>query len=80
MSLWIIQGHQWLPAGKPADVKRCFSMRDALTLLDFDDDSIGDLKRLLLRAAFSPAFLRASEGRRFLAFLFTLQVPHYEIL
>lgn len=56
------------------DVKRCFTMRDALILLDFDDASIGDLKRLLLRAAFSPAFLRASEGRRFLAFLFTLQV------
>ncbi|KAK9826218.1 hypothetical protein WJX74_000685 [Apatococcus lobatus] len=62
-----------LTSGKPADVKRCFTMRDALTLLDFDDESIGDLKRLLLRAAFSPAFLRASEGRRYLAFLFTLQ-------
>lgn len=49
-------------------------MRHALALLDFDDESIGDLKRLLLRAAFSPAFLRCREGRRYLAYLFTLEV------
>lgn len=56
-----------------ADVKRCNGIREALTLLDFDDASIGDIKRYLLRAAFSPAFLRVPEGRRFIAFLFTLQ-------
>lgn len=61
-------------AGKAADVKRCFTMRKALALLDFDSESIGDVKRLLLRAAFLPAFLRTSEGRRFLAYLFTLEV------
>ena len=60
--------------GKAADIKRCAGMRSALDLLDFQDASIGDLKRLLLRAAFSPAFLRAAEGRRFLAHLFTLDV------
>ena len=55
-------------------MKRCAAMRCALDLLDFQDASIGDLKRLLLRAAFCPAFLRAAEGRRFLAHLFTLDV------
>lgn len=49
-------------------------MRTALGLLDFEDESIGDLKRLLLRAAFSPTFLRCREGRRYLAHLFTLEV------
>ena len=56
-------------------MKRCHALRGALPLLDFDDEaSIGDLKRLLLRAAFSPAFLRPPEGRRFLSSLFSLQV------
>ena len=56
-------------------MKRCHALRGALPLLDFEDEeSIGDLKRLLLRAAFSPAFLRPPEGRRFLSSLFSLQV------
>ena len=62
-----------LQQGTAAAVKRCHAMRKALELFDFDDPSIGDLKRLLLRASFAPAFLRCAEGRRFLAFLFTLQ-------
>ena len=63
-----------MSAGKAADVKRCYAMRKALALLDFDSESIADVKRLLLRVAFLPAFLRTSEGRRFLAYLFTLEV------
>lgn len=47
-------------------------MRDALELLDWDDPSVADTRRYLLRAAFSPAFLRVPDGRRFVAFLFTL--------
>lgn len=62
-----------LQSGTAATVKRCHAVRTALELFDFEDPSIGDLKRLLLRAAFAPSFLRASEGRRFLAFLFTLE-------
>lgn len=61
-------------ADRLADVKRCYTMRHALSLLDFDDETIDDLKRLLLRAAFSPTFLRCKEGRRYLAHLFTLEV------
>lgn len=55
-----------------ADVKRCNAVRDALELLDWDDASTADTKRYLLRSAFSPAFLRVPEGRRFVAFLMTL--------
>ena len=61
-------------ADRSADVKHCYTMRHALSLLDFEDETIGDLKRLLLRAAFSPTFLRCKEGRRYLAHLFTLEV------
>lgn len=61
-------------AGKAVDVKRCHVMRLALQLLDFEDPSIADVRALLVRASFHPGFLRAAEGRRFLSFLFTLQV------
>ena len=44
-----------------------------MQLFDYDDASIDDVKRLMLRAIFAPAFLRCPEGRRFLGFLFTLQ-------
>ncbi|BDA48499.1 Condensin-2 complex subunit G2 [Coccomyxa sp. Obi] len=62
-----------LSLNRSADVKRCYTMRQALSLLDFEDETIDDLKRLLLRAAFSPTFLRCKEGRRYLAHLFTLE-------
>ena len=58
--------------GKGADVKRCHALRGVLELFDFDDASIDSLKKLLLRAAFAPAFLKPAEGRRFLSHLFTL--------
>lgn len=50
-------------AGKTSDVKLCYTMRGALQLLDFDDPSIADMKRLLLRAAFAPTFLTKPEVR-----------------
>ena len=56
------------------DVKRCHALRPALQLLDFDDASIEGVQGLLLRAAMLPAFLRLAEGRRFVAYLFTLHV------
>lgn len=62
-----------LQQGTAAAVKRCHSMRTALKLFDFDDPSAADLKRLLLQAAFAPAFLKSTEGRRFISFLFELQ-------
>ena len=59
-------------SGKPAHVKACDGLRGALSLFDFDDDSIADLKRMLLMAAMCPAFLHRPEGRRFLATLLTV--------
>lgn len=55
-------------------------MRGALALLDWADASIADLRRLLLRAAFAPAFLRAADGRRFLAHLFTLDARAHDAM
>jgi condensin-2 complex subunit G2 len=51
-------------------LRRLFALRDALLLLDYDDDqSISDFKQLLLRCFVSPLFLKAEEGRKFLALL-----------
>lgn len=66
-----------LQTGRAADVKRVFAMRQGLALLDYQDASSDDIKRLMLRAMFCPSFLKVSEGRRFLAFLFTLDVRRY---
>ncbi len=73
-TLKYISSHVVYGADRSADVKRCYTMRHALSLLDFEDATIDDLKRLVLRAAFSPTFLRCKEGRRYLAHLFTLEV------
>ena len=59
-------------AGRPVDVKRLFEARHCLRQLDWEDASVEDLKKLLLRCAFHPAFLRGTEGRRFLAHAFGL--------
>ena len=59
--------------GRATEVKRLNNMRQALSMFDWDDEeSILSLKKLLLRCAFAPQFLRGAEGRRFLSFLFTL--------
>ena len=61
-------------AGRAADVKRCYSSRGALALLDFDDPSIQGVQALMIRAAMLPPFLRCADGRKFIAHLFTLHV------
>lgn len=60
------------PHAKASDIKACYAMRNALSLLDFDDPSINDLKGLLLRAAMTPTILARLEGRKFVAHLFSL--------
>eukprot|EP00963_Diacronema_lutheri_P005589 scaffold431_cov334-Pavlova_lutheri.AAC.104 len=63
-----------LTSGRAADVKRCYAMREALQLFDYEDaTSIASLKRLLLRASFAPVFLRVQEGKRFISSTFHLQ-------
>ncbi|XP_062211812.1 uncharacterized protein LOC133912875 [Phragmites australis] len=58
-----------LTAGSSARpvLRRLFAFRDALPLLDYADESISDFKMLLLRCFVSPLFLKAEEGRKFLA-------------
>ena len=63
---------QALSSGRAAEVKRVHSVRGALELFDFDDESIASLKALLLRCVFAPAFVRCAEGRRFLSGLLCL--------
>ena len=64
---------QALSSGKGSEVKRLHAASRALELFEWrDDESVASLKRLLLRCAFAPQFLRVPDGRRFLSFLFTL--------
>ncbi|XP_024978381.1 uncharacterized protein LOC112515708 [Cynara cardunculus var. scolymus] len=57
---------------KKVDVHKINALRDAFALFDFEDESIEDLKLLLIRCLISPLYLKMDEGRRFLAFLFGL--------
>lgn len=59
-----------LTLNKKADVHRVYALREAFTCFDFEDESIEDLKLLLIRCVISPLFLKTEEGRKFLAFLF----------
>lgn len=57
---------------KKVDVHRVCVLREAFLLLDFDDESIEDLKLLLVRCVISPVYLKTEDGRRFLSFIFGL--------
>jgi condensin-2 complex subunit G2 len=57
---------------KKVDVRRVYALREAFTLFDFEDESIEDLKLLLIRCVISPVYLKTDEGRRFVAFAFGL--------
>ena len=52
------------------DVKRLYSIRDAILLLDFECDSITTLKNHLLRTVANPLFLQSTEGKKFITHLF----------
>lgn len=61
------------PNAHDSDVKRLFDIRAALYEFDFEDESIEDMRNLLLRCFIHPAFLRvSSEGRKFLSFIFSI--------
>lgn len=62
-------------AGRAVDVKSCYTLREAFNLLDYDDPSSNDVKRLLLQTAMHPAFLHRPEGRKFIAFVLRLHLP-----
>lgn len=63
-----------LTDGKKVDVRRVCALREALALFDFDDESIEDLKLLLVRSIITPLYLKTEEGRRFVASLFGLNL------
>lgn len=60
------------PASHDADAKRLYNIRGALLLFDFEDESIESIRSLILRSFLHPAFLKVTEGRRFLSFIFTI--------
>lgn len=62
------------PGAHDSDVKRLHKVSGALLLLDFEDESIESIQSLLLRCAESALFLKSTEGRRFLAFLFSVHI------
>ncbi|XP_027077616.1 uncharacterized protein [Coffea arabica] len=58
---------------KKVDVHRVYSLREAFILFDFEDEeSIEDLKNLLMRCVISPLYFKTEEGRKFIAFIFGL--------
>lgn len=63
---------------KKHPIRRLFAIKDALPLLDFDDDSSGLLRDILLRCLIQSAFFKSPDAVSFLSFLFTLHVPFVE--
>ncbi|XP_019251349.1 PREDICTED: uncharacterized protein LOC109230287 [Nicotiana attenuata] len=59
---------------KKVYVHRVYMLREAFTLLDFEDESIEDLMHLMMRCVISPLFLKTEDGRKFIAFTFGLSV------
>jgi hypothetical protein len=51
-----------ISSGKAAHVKACHAMRGALELLDFEDASINDMKRMLLQVRCSTAASNSSHS------------------
>ncbi|GMF20585.1 unnamed protein product [Phytophthora fragariaefolia] len=78
----IVRSYESAAAGsfnsKKHPIRRLFAIKDALLLLDFDDDSSGLLRDILLRCFIQPAFFRSPDAVPFLSFLFTLHVPFVE--
>ncbi|GMH14840.1 hypothetical protein Nepgr_016681 [Nepenthes gracilis] len=59
---------------KKVDVHRVYMLREAFELFDFEDESIEDLKLLLIRCLIAPLYLKMEDGRRFIAFTFRLSL------
>ncbi|GMN34363.1 hypothetical protein TIFTF001_004647 [Ficus carica] len=61
-----------LTSTKKQDVHRVYALREAFALFDFEDESIEDLKLLIIRCVVAPLYMKTEEGRRFVAFAFGL--------
>lgn len=55
-----------------ADLKRLWQIKDALFLLDFTQDTISDLKTVILRTLSCPLYVKTVEGRKMISFFFQL--------
>ncbi|GAM20470.1 hypothetical protein SAMD00019534_036450 [Acytostelium subglobosum LB1] len=56
-----------------ADITRLYNMRNALLALDFGDESSMSIQELLLGCFIQPQFVKTVDGRKMLAFLFTIR-------
>ena len=63
ISLPLLQTALCVACIKVADVKRVFSLRETLLLLDFDDESAGPLKAVLLQCIVCGIYLTTAEVR-----------------
>lgn len=59
--------------GKLADVKRVCAMREALLCIHIGGESFQSVQESFMRAAIHPNYVMHDEGRRFLAFVLSLQ-------
>ncbi|ESQ33514.1 hypothetical protein EUTSA_v10006613mg [Eutrema salsugineum] len=57
---------------KKVDVHRVYMLREAFTLFDFEDESIENLRMLLMRCVVSPLYVKTEDGQRFVSFDFGL--------
>ncbi len=57
---------------REVDVRRVHALREAINMLDVEDESFASIKELLLLAYRSPVYLKLPEGRRFLSYILTL--------
>ncbi|XP_046846432.1 condensin-2 complex subunit G2-like isoform X2 [Xenia sp. Carnegie-2017] len=65
--------------GLIVDVKRLWSLRQTLLLMDLEDElSASSLKSALLQCIAHPVFLKIEEGRKFLSYLFGLHLSFME--
>jgi condensin-2 complex subunit G2 len=63
---------------KKNDVKRVWNMREALNLLEYEEESV--LQELLLRCIISPLYLNSVEGKKFLYFIFNMNPVLIELV
>lgn len=61
-----------LTQGKKVDIRRVYALRDAFVLFDYEDESIEDMRLLLIRCVITPVYLKTEEGRKFISFVFGL--------
>eukprot|EP01080_Neovahlkampfia_damariscottae_P009381 gene9381-1592_t len=57
---------------KKSDVKRIYNLKSGLNLLDLEEENV--IQELLLRCVISPFYLNLSEGKKFIQFVFTLNL------